>query len=124
VVREHFSTIEQRRHRAKGPFPDGYKLRIDRPYQEVLIMATQVQDIEMEKYTSGLFQPIVDKCLGCERIVEVNDNKYCRTYIYPEAKWRCGICNFATHVKPEIGAVAVKVNPLKASKRAMGKKKK
>ncbi|MDH3347484.1 MAG: PxxKW family cysteine-rich protein, partial [Desulfobulbaceae bacterium] len=35
----------------------------------------------------------------------------------PEAKWRLGMCNFATHAKPEIKVVKVKINPLKASKR-------
>ncbi len=74
-----------------------------------------------EKYTSGAFQPIIDKCDGCERIVEVDAAKYCKAYTSPEAKWRLGICNFATHVKPEIAAATKKVNPLKASKRAAGK---
>ncbi len=87
-------------------------------------MATEVQDIDVKKYTSGLFQPIVDKCLGCDRIVEADANKYCRTYTVPASKWRIGLCNFATHVKPEITAVATKVNPLKASKRAAAGKKK
>jgi len=75
------------------------------------------------RYTSGLFNQISEKCEGCERIVEVSSAKYCRTYIAPEAKWRIGICNFATHVKPEFISAKIKINPLKASKRAMAKKK-
>jgi len=75
------------------------------------------------RYSSGLFNPISEKCEGCERIIEVSSTRYCRTYIAPEAKWRIGICNFATHVKPEIITAKTKVNPLKASKRAMAKKK-
>jgi hypothetical protein len=42
----------------------------------------------------------------------------------PAAKWRLGFCNLATHAKPEIKVVTVKVNPLKAAKRAAGRKKK
>ena len=41
-----------------------------------------------------------------------------KSYAMPDAKWRLGICNFATHVKPELKVGTVKVNPLKASKRA------
>lgn len=76
----------------------------------------------LAKYTSGLFSPIIDKCEGCERIIAAGSAKYCQSYVAPEAKWKLSICNFATHVKPEITTSQVKVNPLKASKRAMGKK--
>lgn len=71
------------------------------------------------QYASGLFNPVVEKCDGCERIIEVESSKYCKTYTAPAAKWKIGICNFATHVKPEISTTKVKINPLKASKRAM-----
>lgn len=80
--------------------------------------------IDTSKYSSGKFQAIIDKCDGCGRVVEAENNKYCQTYAAPAAKWRLGICNFATHVKPEISSTAVKINPLKASKRAAAKKKK
>jgi len=76
------------------------------------------------KYTTGKFQPIIDKCEGCERMVEVDTAKYCSTYTMPEAKWRLGLCNFATHAKREISVSTIKVNPLKASKRAATKGKK
>jgi len=69
-------------------------------------------------YSDGKFQPVVDKCEGCERIVEDNGSQYCQTYLYPQAKWKVGICNFATHQKPEIKVTKVRVNPLKAAKRA------
>ena len=69
-------------------------------------------------YSDGRFQPVIEKCEGCERVVEASGNRYCQTYLNPNAKWRLGICNFATHVKPEIKVVTVKVNPLKAAKRA------
>lgn len=77
------------------------------------------------KYTTGQFQPIIDKCEGCERTIAVESITYCNAYAMPEAKWRLGLCNFATHVKTEIAVSTLKVNPLKASKRAaaQGKKK-
>lgn len=70
------------------------------------------------KFSSDMFEPIVEQCEGCERIVEVEDNKFCNTYAHPGAKWRLGICNFATHSKPEVKVVKVRINPLKAAKRA------
>ncbi len=75
------------------------------------------------KYSNGKFQTVVEKCIGCDRIVEEDGNKYCQTYLNPEAKWRLGICNFATHVKPEIEVAKIRVNPLKAAKRASKSKK-
>ncbi len=84
--------------------------------------ATVAEDTS--KFTSGQFQSIIDKCEGCGRVIEVGTDKFCRTYITPAAKWRLGFCNFATHARLEIVASAVKVNPLKASKRAAAKSKK
>ena len=74
-------------------------------------------------YSDGPFQPIIEQCGGCDRIVEENSNQYCKTYVNPAAKWRLGICNFATHTKPEIQVVTVRVNPLKAAKRASAKRR-
>ncbi len=63
--------------------------------------------------------PVIDKCEGCERIKEHDGAKYCSSYPNPESKWSRGACNFATHVKATIDSAGkVKVNPLKASKRA------
>ncbi len=69
-------------------------------------------------YSAGQFQPIADQCDGCERIVSEGEVTYCKTYTNPAAKWRTGICNFATHAKPEINVIKVRINPLKAAKRA------
>lgn len=69
-------------------------------------------------YKERNFKPVVEKCDGCERIVEEADNKFCQSYLNPGAKWRLGICNFATHAKPEITITKIRVNPLKAAKRA------
>ena len=68
------------------------------------------------------FQPVVESCEGCDRIVEESGSQFCRSYLKPESKWRLGICNFATHAKPEITVVTVRINPLKAAKRASAKK--
>lgn len=73
---------------------------------------------EAVKTYSATFKPVVDKCEGCERVVEEDGSRYCKTYVNPEAKWKLGICNFATHQKPEIKVAKVRINPLKASKRA------
>lgn len=69
-------------------------------------------------YSAGQFQPIAEQCDGCERVVSEGETTYCKTYTNPAAKWRTGICNFATHAKPEIKVVKVRINPLKAAKRA------
>jgi len=83
-----------------------------------------VQTAKGQLHGCGCFKPVVEKCEGCERIVETEGARHCKTYADPQAKWRLGICNFATHAKPEITVAVVKVNPLKASKRASAKKKK
>jgi len=77
--------------------------------------------IEGVNIMQSFFKPIIEKCDGCERIIVESNEKYCKTYASPEAKWRNGFCNFATHAKPEIIVQKVRVNPLKASKRASGK---
>ena len=77
-----------------------------------------MQASETLQYAQRSFQPIVERCEGCERIVEENSIKYCRTYLDPAAKWRLGMCNFATHAKSEVVQQARSLNPLKASKRA------
>jgi hypothetical protein len=89
-------------------------------FQEVHPM----QSSSAEKCGSGGFQPVIEKCSGCDRIVEEGGSQYCGTFMKPAAKWRLGFCNLATHAKPEIQVAVVKLNPLKAAKRASGKKKK
>ncbi len=71
------------------------------------------------KFKGIIIEPIVENCIGCERIVEFEGEKYCSSYPRPAIKWKNGACNFATHVKASIDkAGQVKLNPLKASKRA------
>ena len=70
-------------------------------------------------YKGVIMEPIVEKCEGCDRVAVVEEGKYCHTYAQPAKKWSSGFCNFATHVRAEVDkAGKVKVNPLKASKRA------
>lgn len=85
-------------------------------------MQNTARNVAIDVYGSGFFKQILDKCEGCERIVAVESGKYCRTYAEPAAKWKNGLCNFATHAKPEIVTASVKVNPLKAAKRAAKRK--
>ncbi|GAB7080538.1 PxxKW family cysteine-rich protein [Megalodesulfovibrio paquesii] len=66
-----------------------------------------------------LMEPIIDKCEGCERSKDVEGVSICTSYSLPASKWRLGACNFATHVKATVDKSGkVKINPLKASKRA------
>ena len=48
--------------------------------------------------------------------------KYCSSFPYPAQKWQNASCSMATHVKKAQKAEEQKINPLKASKRAAGKK--
>ncbi len=71
-------------------------------------------------FIGGACFQIVEKCEGCAKIVETEAGKFCAVYPHPEMKWQRGVCNFATHVKPEIqqDASGKSINPLKAAKRA------
>lgn len=73
-------------------------------------------------YGERNFQPVIEKCEGCERVVEEAGSQYCKTYLQPQSKWNLGICNFATHAKPEIKVTTIRINPLKAAKRASANK--
>ncbi len=74
------------------------------------------------KYKDGACKPIVEQCEGCNRIEEFNGVKYCQVFPEPAIKWKIGLCNFATHKKPEFVEASKKINPLKASKRGAGRK--
>lgn len=64
------------------------------------------------------FKNIVEKCEGCGRVREVQGQSFCSSYANPASKWSLGVCNFATHAKVATTGDKVKVNPLKAAKRA------
>ncbi len=81
-----------------------------------------MQDQAAISFSERNFQPVVEKCEGCDRVVEESGAQFCRSYLQPESKWRLGICNFATHAKPDISVATIRINPLKAAKRASAKK--
>ncbi len=68
-------------------------------------------------FEGGVCKPIVEKCEGCDRIVDLTTGKYCSSFPEPTAKWRMSLCNMATHQKIEVKETKQKLNPLKASKR-------
>jgi len=72
----------------------------------------------------GSCQVIVEECNGCERIAKGTIGDVCTAFPSPSAKWKTGLCNYATHRKVDIKVDDVRVNPLKAAKRAQANKKK
>ena len=72
----------------------------------------------------GSCKVIVEECKGCERIATGSIGEVCTAFPEPTLKWRSGLCNFATHRKVDIKVNDVRINPLKAAKRAAASKKK
>lgn len=68
-------------------------------------------------FNGGSCVAIIDKCEGCNKILENAMGKYCRIYPDPTAKWAVGGCPTASHMKREVKEEQ-KINPLKASKRS------
>ncbi len=64
---------------------------------------------------------VVEKCVGCHNVLEHDGKSYCKCYKDPAAKWMFGQCNLGTHVVRKAEETK-KVNPLKASKKAMSGK--
>jgi len=54
-------------------------------------------------------RPVVEQCLGCDRIVKEADVQHCAAFAFPDAKWRLGTCSMATHIKADTGKSAEKV---------------
>jgi len=69
------------------------------------------------------FEPIVEQCTGCDCInVGPAGLAHCKKCYVPSAKWRNGKCNLASHIVLVAKVEDKKMlNPLKASKRSMGK---
>lgn len=70
------------------------------------------------QFNGGACHPIIEKCIGCLKVKEFPTGKYCISFPDPAAKWRTGQCAMATHRQVTTPTQTVKVNPLKASKRA------
>ncbi len=66
----------------------------------------------------GSCQVIVEECNGCERIAKGTIGDVCTACPSPTSKWKTGLCNYATHRKVDIKVDDVRINPLKAAKRA------
>jgi hypothetical protein len=62
---------------------------------------------------------VVDQCVGCAHVQDIGETKFCKAYADPASKWQFGSCNLGTHVVRKLGGEVKKVNPLKASKKAM-----
>ncbi len=78
-----------------------------------------VMTAEGLSFKGAILEPVVEKCEGCERMVAFEEQKFCPSYAQPSRKWQLGVCNFATHVRAQVDTQGkVKINPLKASKRA------
>ncbi len=72
-------------------------------------------------YEGGACRPVVEDCKGCERTLKFRGEDYCNSYPDPAAKWDSGMCNYATHRRVSLATGEVlSTNPLKASKRAAG----
>lgn len=46
-------------------------------------------------------RPVVEQCLGCDRISKESEGKLCSAFAFPASKWRLGACSMATHIKSE-----------------------
>lgn len=73
-------------------------------------------------YAGGQCYAVVESCEGCVRVVEFETGKFCSSFPNPAQQWKKGSCPMSSHVKKAPAAVEQKINPLKASKRAAGKK--
>lgn len=74
-------------------------------------------------FNGGRCQTVVESCEGCGKTVVSEEGTFCLVAPSPAKKWAAGACNFATHLKVAVVETTQKLNPLKASKRAAGKKK-
>jgi hypothetical protein len=70
------------------------------------------------QFNGGSCHAIIEQCNGCQKVKDFPAGKYCLIFPEPTVKWRIGKCSMATHLAKAAAAAQVKVNPLKASKRA------
>lgn len=69
-------------------------------------------------FNGGICSIVIEKCEGCNKVIEYTSAKYCKVYPDPKVKWAIGSCPTASHVKKGKEEVVQKVNPIKASKRS------
>lgn len=70
-------------------------------------------------FNGGSCHPVIDRCMGCNKIFESSTGNFCRVYPEPASKWRSGNCPTASHIKREVAETTQKLNPLKAAKRSV-----
>jgi Family of unknown function (DUF6811) len=73
-------------------------------------------------FNGGRCHAVVEQCEGCAKTVTSEEGTFCAVAPNPTTKWARGNCNFATHLQKKVVEQTQKLNPLKASKRAAGKK--
>lgn len=42
-------------------------------------------------------ETIVKECIGCDKVITINDVEVCNAYVYPHTRWRLGNCALASH---------------------------
>jgi hypothetical protein len=62
--------------------------------------------------------PVVEKCKGCIYVLE---NHLCKVYYHPETKWTGLNCPMCSTTVREVAEEKKALDPIKASKRRMGK---
>jgi hypothetical protein len=72
-------------------------------------------------FAGGQCRPVVEKCEGCSRVEEWPRGRFCQSYPAPDKHWSIGLCSMATHIKVEEEKTQKMLNPLKASKRKVGR---
>jgi hypothetical protein len=72
-------------------------------------------------FLGGECRPTVEQCEGCSRSEEWPKGRYCGSYPAPDKHWSIGLCSMATHMKIEEEKTQKMMNPLKASKRKVGR---
>lgn len=72
-------------------------------------------------FTDDHCRTVVDKCAGCGHVEQWPTGSYCASFPAPDRKWTLGLCNMATHIHLEEEKVQKALNPLKASKRRIGR---
>lgn len=50
------------------------------------------------KNRRNLREPIIEKCIGCEKSV----NMFCKAYVCPSRMWANGNCALATHIEIKV----------------------
>ncbi len=53
-------------------------------------------------YNEGNCLPVVEECMGCQRMSEFPTGMYCAAAPDPSLKWKSGSCNMATHIKTTV----------------------